>query len=110
MLRTVLSGLIIFAVLWFAVTNATAITINAFLWNISVSTAIVVFVSFALGFVFGVLRVAPSWFKKRSLARTHERHAGIKDQESKELAQRVRELEAELAAARAQCRCDTTDA
>lgn len=105
MIRTILSGLIIFAVIWFTVTNASLININAFFWNVSISTALVVFVAFMLGFVFGVIRVAPAWFRKHSLMKKSVRTAGLKTEESKELAQRVRELEAELAAAREKCSC-----
>jgi len=64
MIRTILSGAILFAIIWFAVSNSTAINLNIFLWNISVSASLVIFVTFLVGFVFGVLRVAPSWFRK----------------------------------------------
>lgn len=100
MTRMILSGAIIFAVIWFAVTNATAIHINAFFWNISISTAIVVFISFVLGFVFGVLRVAPSWFRKSAQVGKHQKALDVCQQENKEHTQRIKELEIELATER----------
>lgn len=89
MIRTILSGIILFAIIWFAVSNSTAITLNVFFWNVSVSAALVIFVTFFVGFVFGVLRVAPSWFRKHSLL-------GKQKREGRHSEERVRELEKEL--------------
>ncbi len=89
MMRTILSGIILFAIIWFAVSNSTAITLNVFFWNISVSAALVIFVTFLVGFAFGVLRVAPSWFRKHSLL-------GKQKKENKESTQRIENLEREL--------------
>ena len=100
MIRTILSSIIIFAVVWFAVTNASAIRINAFFWNVEVSVALLVFIVFALGFVFGVIRVAPAWFRNYSQARKHANTAEHTAQENQELAERVQDLETQLAQAR----------
>ncbi|QSH39383.1 LapA family protein [Candidatus Kaiserbacteria bacterium] len=104
MIRSITSGIIIFAVVWFAVTNASAIHINAFLWNISVSTAVVVFISFALGFIFGVVRIAPSWFKKRMQVGKGHKALDICIQENKEHSERIKQLEMELALERQQAK------
>lgn len=96
----IVSGIIVFAVMWFAVTNATAVNINAFFWNISVSTAIVVFISFVLGFIFGVVRVAPSWFRKRLQVGKGQKALDVCLQENKGHTQRIKDLEIELATER----------
>jgi|TARA_B100000745_G_C20143233_1_gene392073 uncharacterized integral membrane protein len=101
-MRAITSGTIIFAIIWFAVTNANAIPINAFFWNISVSTAVVVFISFALGFLFGVIRIAPAWLKKRIQVGKGHKALDICIQENKEHSERIKQLEMELALERQQ--------
>ena len=97
MIRTILSAAILFSVIWFAVSNSAAVTLNIFFWNTSVSAALVIFVTFLVGFVFGVVRVAPSWFRKHMLLRRHEQRVAEETQESEKLRQRVAQLEAQLA-------------
>ena len=87
MTRTVISGIILFAIIWFAVSNATAVSLNVFFWNVSVSAALVIFITFLVGFIFGVLRVAPYWFRKHAML-------GKQEKESKK---RIKNLEGELA-------------
>jgi len=87
MFRTIVSGIILFAVIWFAVSNATAVTLNVFFWNISVSASLVIFTTFLVGFVFGVLRVAPSWFRKHAML----------GKQKKESERQIEKLEGELA-------------
>ena len=111
MMRTIISGIIVFATAWFAVTNAAPVNINAFFWNIDMSAAVVVLGAFALGFVLGVVRVAPSWLRTRAQASTHHKELQVCLTESKESAARVQELEVELAAARKRLAApETTDA
>ena len=102
MIRTLISSIILFAVAWFAVTNAAPININAFFWNIDMSAAVVVLGAFALGFVLGVVRVAPSWLRKHTQANKHRKELQVCRTENKESAARIQELEVELAAARKQ--------
>ena len=96
MVRTILSALILFAVIWFAVSNAASVRLNVFFWNISVSVAVVVFATFVVGFIFGVLRVAPSWFRQNLQAGKHKKELEQCATESQERAQRIKELELEL--------------
>ena len=96
MVRTILSVTILFAIIWFAVSNATAVTLNVFLWNISVSAALVIFVTFLIGFVFGVVRVAPSWFRKHALTGRQHKELGVCQKENEESTRRIKELELEL--------------
>jgi len=100
MVRTIISAVILFAVIWFAVSNTVPITLNVFFWNISVSAALVIFVTFLVGFVFGVLRVAPSWFKKNSQIGKHQKELNACISENKENSERIKELEMELASER----------
>jgi len=100
MIRTILSVAILFTVIWFAVSNATAVNLNVFFWNISISAALVIFITFLIGFVFGVLRVAPSWFRKKAQAGKHHKELTVCQKENKEHTQRIQELELELASER----------
>lgn len=99
-MRTILSAIILFAVIWFAISNASVITLNVFFWNVSVSAALVIFATFLVGFVFGVLRVAPSWFRKHSQVGKHQKELKTCLEENKGHTQRIRELEVELATER----------
>lgn len=96
MLRTVLSILILFAVIWFAVSNAAEIRLNVFFWNISVSAALVIFTTFVAGFTLGVLRVVPAWFRTHGLMNRNQKELTVCKGENKEYAQRIEELEMEL--------------
>lgn len=100
MIRTILSAIILFAIIWFAVSNATAISLNVFFWNISVSAALVIFLTFLVGFVFGVLRVAPSWFRKHSQMGKGQKDLDVCQKENEKHTQRIKELELELASER----------
>jgi len=101
MTRSILSATILFFVIWFAVSNATAVSLNVFFWHTSVSAALVIFITFIVGFVFGVLRVAPSWFRKNSQIGKHQKQLQVCQEENKEHAQRIKDLEIELASERA---------
>lgn len=100
MTRTIVSAIILFGVIWFAVSNTAVVNLNVFLWNISVSAALVIFVTFLIGFIFGVLRVAPSWFKKHSQVGKHQRELDTCLKESRGQTERIKELEVELASER----------
>jgi uncharacterized integral membrane protein len=92
-MQTLLSLIIIAAVLWFAITNAAAITVNVFLWEINASLALVIAGAFLLGFLLGVLRLAPALWRNRKAARMHElAHAELK-KERDALAERASVLE-----------------
>ena len=100
MTRTITSGLILFAIIWFAVSNAAAVTLNVFFWNVSVSAAFVIFITFLVGFVFGVLRVAPSWFRKHSQIGKQQRDQASLEQVGTNKDERIAKLESELAQTR----------
>jgi uncharacterized integral membrane protein len=100
MTRTILSAVILFAVIWFAVSNTALVTLNVFFWNVSVSAALVVFVTFLVGFVFGVLRVTPSWLRKHTQMGRHHKDLQKCLDESKGQTERIKELEVELASER----------
>ncbi|MAZ67582.1 hypothetical protein CL652_02300 [bacterium] len=100
--RTVASAVILFGVIWFAVSNASLVNLNIFFWNVSVSAALVIFLTFLVGFMFGVLRIAPSWFKKHSQVGKHQKELQACLKESKGQIERIKELEIELASERHQ--------
>lgn len=104
MIRTVLSVVILFGIIWFAVSNAALVNLNVFFWNVSVSAALVIFITFIMGFVFGVIRVAPSWFRKHSQIGKHQKELQTCMTENKANMQRIKELEVELASLRQEAR------
>lgn len=71
-MRTTLSLIIVGVVLWFSVTNVEAITLNLLFWDVTASTALIIFISFLLGFFLGVIRLAPGLWRKHSSYRTSE--------------------------------------
>lgn len=69
----IFSFLVVIAlVLWLAVTNVTTITLHFFAWEISASVALIIFITFVLGYLIGVLRAVPGMLKTRSLVRKNE--------------------------------------
>lgn len=100
MIRTGISAVILFGVIWFAVSNATLVNLNVFFWNVSVSAAIVIFITFVVGFIFGVVRVTPSWLRKHSQVGKHQKELQVCMNENKASTQRIKELEVELATLR----------
>ena len=71
-----------------AVQNAVVVTVMLLLWRVEASLAIVIFLCFGLGALAAAMAFMPTWYRKRSAL--------------KRLQQRVAQLEAESALARAQ--------
>jgi uncharacterized membrane protein YciS (DUF1049 family) len=95
-IRGIISILIIGAVLWFAVANASVVTINLIFWEVSASIALVVGIVFVLGFLLGVLRLAPGFLRNRSAARANERTLNEVQKERDSLKERSHTLEEQV--------------
>lgn len=72
-MRTFFSIVILLVVILLALANAQAVTLSAFFWHWQVSLALVVSLSFVLGFIFGMVRVAPSLWRHSSIAKHNAR-------------------------------------
>ena len=95
-MRTIISVLIIGAVLWFAIANAAVVDLKLFVWDLNASLAIVIAVAFFLGFFLGILYLAPSYFKQRQIARKHERALRVTEKERDEYSGRSAILEEQM--------------
>jgi len=92
----VLSVLILGAVLWFAVANASVVTINLIFWDFTASLAVIVGVVFLLGFFLGVLRLAPGILRNRSAVRANKQALIETQKERDALAERSEVLEGQV--------------
>lgn len=92
-MNTVIFFIVLALATWFAITNAEAVEIDLFLWRFDISLAVIVGVSFVLGFFLGVLRVMPGWFNKRSSLRKTADQLLKTERERDELKKRNDELE-----------------
>ena len=73
-MRTIFTIIILGGVTWFSISNASAVTLRLFLWEYSVSLALIVVVSFLLGFILGILRLAPGiWSRGASIKQTNKK-------------------------------------
>jgi uncharacterized integral membrane protein len=80
-------ALVFFALFAFALNNQHDATIHWFFGHSWVSPmAIVVLIAFAIGCVFGVLAMVPSWWRQRRVARRHGPAAGAPLEEAPLLA------------------------
>lgn len=68
-MKTFFTIIILGSVIWFAIGNAEDVTLKLFLWEYSVSLALIVGVCFLLGFILGLLRLAPGLWSKGSSAK-----------------------------------------
>ena len=92
-MRTLFSIIILGGVIWFAIGNAEAVTLKLFLWEYSVSLALIVGVCFLLGFIIGLLRLAPGLWSKGSSAKQANKKLMQMEIEREELKKRIKELE-----------------
>jgi uncharacterized membrane protein YciS (DUF1049 family) len=95
-MRTFFGLFIVAAVVWFAIANAAPVTVHVFLWDVTGSLALVVGVMFLLGFVLGVLRLAPGFFRGRAAARENKRALLETKKERDTLAERSDTLEEQV--------------
>lgn len=71
-MRTALSIIIVLGVLWFAIANAAVITVHLFIWDVTASLALIVAVSALLGFLLGILRLTPRFWRGNVAARANK--------------------------------------
>jgi lipopolysaccharide assembly protein A len=95
-MRTFLSLALVALVLWFAAENATTVALDLFLWDINVSLALIVGVAFLLGFLLGVLRLAPGFWRGHFAARESKRALDVTKKERDALAERSQVLEEQV--------------
>lgn len=91
-MRTILTWTILGIVLWFSITNVDAITLHLLFWQVTASTALIIFFTFLLGFLFGVVRLAPGLLKKSSSLRSGEHELTKLKNECAELKKEIIEL------------------
>ncbi len=91
-MRTILTWTILGVVLWFSITNVDAITLHLLFWQVTASTALIIFFTFLLGFLFGVVRLAPGLLKKSSSLRSGEHELTKLKNECAELKKEIIEL------------------
>lgn len=106
---TVFSIVLLAAVLWFAVLNANAVTITLFFWEVESSLALIVGVSLAVGFVFGVLRVAPGFWRYKISSRRFGKDLKSLQTEKNVLLERSRVLEEQIRSLSTPLRSDEKD-
>ena len=87
---------VIASVLWLAVTNVATITLHFFAWDISASVALIIFITFLLGFLIGMLKTIPGVWKSRSLVRKNEQTLISVQKERDDLKREVVSLKAQL--------------
>lgn len=92
-MRTIFTIIILGGVIWFAIGNAEAVTLKLFLWEYSVSLALIVGICFLLGFILGVLRLAPGLWSKDSSVKQVSKKLFDVELERDKLKKRVAELE-----------------
>ncbi len=95
-MQTLSTIVIVAAVLWFALTNAGAVTLTILVWDVSASLALVVGVSFLLGFLLGLVRLFPSFWRYRSQSRAVERSRGEVQKERDILSEQVTVLKEQV--------------
>ena len=95
-MRSALTVLILIAVLWFAVTNAPLVVVHLFFWTVQASLALVVGITFLLGFLLGVLHLAPGFFRNRSAAIAHAKSLDETRKERDQFAERSKTLEEQV--------------
>ncbi len=91
-MRTILTWAILGAVLWFSITNVDAITLHLLFWQVTASTALIIFFTFLLGFLFGVVRLAPGLLKKSSSIHTAEQELNALKQKYEVLQNELQKL------------------
>jgi uncharacterized integral membrane protein len=95
-MRTFFSIVIAAVVLWFAIANAAAVTVHLLFWKINASLALVIGGSFILGFLLGVLRLAPGLWGRHFAVRSKERALSETSKERDALAERSKVLEEQV--------------
>lgn len=95
-MRTLLIIGIASAVLWFAIANASTITLNLFIWNVDISLALFTGITLLIGFLLGVLRLAPGFWRGRSAAKKSEKELADIRGRHDVLAERSRVLEEQI--------------
>jgi uncharacterized integral membrane protein len=92
-MRTIFTIIILAGVTWFAIGNAEAVTLKLFLWEYSVSLALIVVISFILGFILGLLRLAPGLLSKKSQTKQAQEQLTQVTKERDELQTKLQKLE-----------------
>lgn len=94
-MKTIFSIIILGGTIWFAISNSGVVTLKLFLWEYTVSLALIVAVCFLLGFILGIFRLAPDLWNKGSTVKTAHKKLSQMELERDELQKRVEVLEFE---------------
>lgn len=81
-MRAISTIIVCALVLWFAVANAASITVRLFFWQVEASLALVIGVTFLIGFLLGVWYLAPGYLAHRRTARKQAREIEATAQQS----------------------------
>ena len=95
-MRTIFSIIILIAVVWLALSNSHVVSVKLFFWDYSLSFAIIVGVSFLLGFLLGVLRLAPGFLSSKRSAQKRGKSLAKTEQERDVLRERTEVLEDQI--------------
>jgi len=87
---------IVAGVLWFAATNGEPVTLSLFLWELDATLAFTVGAAFILGFIVGVLWLAPSYWRRHVDASSSKRSLEAIKAERDALAERSKVLEEQM--------------
>ncbi|PIR68377.1 hypothetical protein COU49_01515 [Candidatus Nomurabacteria bacterium CG10_big_fil_rev_8_21_14_0_10_35_16] len=93
---TALVTIIIMGILWFVFTNTGVVTVQLFLWNVSASLALVISVTFLMGFIFGMIRLVPGFWHHRTNAKKINITLDMVKKERDELKKRSEMLEGQI--------------
>lgn len=88
--------IIVLAAVWFAVTNAHEVTVSFMIWEASLPVAFIVILSFAMGFLAGILKLAPGYLKSSYAARKQASALSTTEKERDTLAERASVLEGQM--------------
>jgi uncharacterized integral membrane protein len=97
-MHTFFSLIIVVVVLWFAIANAATVTVHLFFWDINASLALVIGCTFILGFLLGVIRLAPGLWSRHIAVRSKERALSETRKERDEFSERSKILEEQVQA------------